>query len=387
MGLPRTRELAAVLDLVRTGRASTRGEIVSHLNLRSTSVSDYVGELVAKELLRESIVKRQGRGRPAATLVYNLQRFGAIFIQVTSRSIAAKAVDMAGNVIAERTAEPPHNTNNADMAATLLRLARAIKAKFPKGVEVVAIICSLSGLLDAPRHLWCFTSRWPEVRNLDIAAALAPLGHTVTLVRNLDAELIGRLASASPAQSRESVLLLHWGYGIGAAYYTEGAIVNRTQGRFCEIGHWRLGSARGRTCTCGNTDCLETIAALWSLGPKLREAFAGMPATEAELRPVARDLDLLSVPEMEAATSEVVRLTANLARLLFPYRIILTGPFVHNAAIFNRFVEELERAPVLKTLDHITVGEGDAVERHELDGALAGVFEKARATLLAAGTG
>ncbi len=383
---PRARELANVLDLVSTGRATTRGEIVAHLNLRSTSVSDYVGELVAKDLLRESVVKRQGRGRPAAFLAYNWQRFGAIFIQVTSRSIAAKAVDMAGRVVAERRAAPGPEAGNAEMAATLLSLARGVEGEFPAGVEVVEVICSLSGLLDAPCRRWCFTSRWPEVRNLDVADALAPLGHKVTLVRNLDAELSGRLANAAPERAGESVLLLHWGYGIGAAYFTEGAIVNRTQGRFCEIGHWRLGNQRGVTCTCGNTDCLETVAALWSLGPKLQEAFEGVPIAEAEFGPVARQLDLLSVPAMAAATSEVVRLTANLSRLLFPDRIILTGPFVHNPDIFTRFVDELERAPVLKALDRITVGAGDAVERHEMDGALAGVFENARAALLGART-
>lgn len=379
----RARELATVLDLVRTGRASTRSKIADLLNLRSTSVSDFVGELVAKDLLRESVPKRQGRGRPAAFLVYNEQRFGAILIQVTSRSIAAKAVDMAGRVIAEETAAPAPGSDNAQMSATVLALARAVDAQFPPGVEVAAVVCSLSGLLDAPQHRWCFTSRWPELRNLDLAEALRPLGHEVILVRNLDAELTGRLAEASGEVRAESVLLLHWGYGIGAAYYTEGAIVNRTHGRFCEIGHWRLGNARGATCTCGNTDCLETVAALWSLGPRLREAFVDIPDDEAKLGPLARRLDLLSVPEMAAATHEVVRLTANLSRLLFPDRIILTGPFVQNPKVFAHFVEELERAPVLKALDRISVSDGQAGERHEMAGALAGIFEKRCVQLLA----
>ena len=379
----RGREIAAVLALVRTGKASTRGEIVEQLNLRSSSVSDFVGELVAKDLLRESTPRRRGRGRPAAFLIYNAQRFGAIFMKVSGRSIAAKAVDMAGRVIAQRIAMPPHGTGNAEMAATVLDLARSVEADFPAGVEVAAVVCSLSGLLDAPRMRWCFTSRWPELRNLDLAEALAPLGHPVVLVRNLDAELCGRLAEAGGAAAAESVLLLHWGYGIGAAYHTEGAIVNRTHGRFCEIGHWRLGNARGATCTCGNTDCLETVAALWSLEPALRRAFPNISTNEAELGPIARRLDLLSVPEMVEATHEVVRLTANLARLLFPDRIILTGPFVHHPEIFTRFVDALERAPVLRALDRVSVAAGEAVERYEMAGALTDVFEDALNRLIA----
>lgn len=380
----RARDIEAVLTLVRTGKASTRGEIVEQLNLRSTSVSDFVGELVAKDLLRESMPKRRGRGRPAAVLSYNPQRFGAILVQVTGRSIAAKAVDMAGRIIAEESATPPYDTDNVAMAATILSLTRAAERQFPAGVEVASVVCSLSGLLDAPESRWCFTSRWPNLRNLDLAETLAPLGNPVVLVRNLDAELAGRLAESGEPMADESVLLLHWGYGIGAAYFTEGAIVNRTHGRFCEIGHWRLGNARGATCTCGNTDCLETVAALWSLEHRLRQAFPEIPVNEAELGPVARRLDLFAIPAMEEATQEVVRLTANLSRLLFPDRIILTGPFVHNPEIFTRFVEALERAPVLRALDRISVGAGGTVERYEMAGALAGVFEKARAALILA---
>lgn len=378
----RTRELAAVLELVRTGRASTRGEIVSLLNLRSTSVSDFVGELVEKDLLRESTPRRRGRGRPAALLTYNAQRFGAVVLQVAGRRLIARAVDMGGRIVAEHTDAPPQDSTNDAMATTLARLAGAAAAEFPAGVEVVAVVCSLSGLLDARQKRWCFSSRWPQLHNLDIEAALRPLGHAVVLVRNIDAELTGRLADLDNGHDK-SVLLLHWGHGIGAAYYTEGEIVNRSNGRFCEIGHWQLGNGRGAPCACGSTDCLETVAALWALRPRLEATFPGIAATEPELLADAMRLDLLSVPEVARATSEVVRLTSNLSRLLFPDRIIVTGPFVHNSAIFARFKSELEREPVLRAQERMVISAGEAMERFETAGALTGIFETARERLIA----
>ncbi|GAB5374270.1 MAG: hypothetical protein AcusKO_07320 [Acuticoccus sp.] len=378
----RMRELAAVLELVRTGRASTRGEIVSLLNLRSTSVSDFVGELVEKDLLRESTPRRRGRGRPAALLTYNAQRFGAVVLQVTGRRLIARAVDMGGRIVAEHTDAPPQDSPNDAMATTLARLAGAAAAEFPAGVEVVAVVCSLSGLLDARQKRWCFSSRWPQLHNLDIEAALRPLGHAVVLVRNIDAELTGRLADLDNGHDK-SVLLLHWGHGIGAAYYTEGEIVNRTNGRFCEIGHWQLGNGRGAPCACGSTDCLETVAGLWALRPRLEAAFPGIAATEPELLADAMRFDLLSVPEVARATSEMVRLTSNLSRLLFPDRIIVTGPFVHNSAIFARFKSELEREPVLRAQERMVISAGEAMERFETAGALTGIFEAARERLIA----
>ncbi|UIJ73396.1 ROK family protein [Aurantimonas sp. HBX-1] len=379
----RARELGAILDLVRNGQASTRSEIVELLNMRSTSVSEFVGELVEKDLLRESVPKQQGRGRPATFLAYNWQRFGVVFLQVTNRSLVAKAVDMAGRIVAERHESPPAETDNAGMAVILRELAEAMLLRFPSGVEVVAVVCSFSGLLDAPRQLWCFSSRWPQLRNLDVGAALSTIGKDVVLVRNLDAELAGRLADGATAHDGESVLLLHWGYGIGAAYYTEGSIVNRLRGRFCEIGHWGLGNARGAVCTCGNTDCLETVAALWSLGPQLQGAYPGIPLEEDTFGPMAQRLDLLAIPAVEEAAQQVVRLTGNLSRLLFPDRIILTGPFVQNAEIFHRFVRALEAAPVLKSLDRTIVTCGEPGSRHEMVGAAQAIFDAARFRLLA----
>ena len=378
----RARELAGILELVKSGRVSTRGEIVDLTGLRSTSVSEFVGELVARDLLRESVPRQRGRGRPKAFLSYNWQRFGAVFIQVASRTLVARAVDMAGRVIAERHARPPPETGNAQMAAALRQLAEEACGQFPAGLETAAIVCSLSGLLDAPQRRWCFTSRWPEIRNLDVGAALAPLGHEVVLVRNLDAELAGRLAEAPPRIRSESVLLLHWGYGIGAAYVTEGAIVNRTRGRFCEIGHWGLDNGRGIPCTCGNADCLETVAALWSLAPQLRAAFPEVPLDEDAFAGLSTRLDLMSVPQMGEALRQVVRLTGNLARLLFPERVILTGPFVQNQALFNRFVGALQDAPVLRTLDRPEVVRGGDGARFEMAGALAEIFAAKLSDLL-----
>ncbi|NDW05510.1 ROK family protein [Jiella pacifica] len=380
----RTRDLRAVLELVRTGKATTRGEIIEHLNLRSTTVSELVGEMVEADLLRESIVKQRGRGRPAAFLTYNTQRFGVVFMQVASRSIVAKSVDMAGRVVAEVQAAPPAETGNEEMAAALRRLAAEALGRFPAGVEVVAVVCSFSGLLDAPRKLWCFSSRWPNVSNLDVGEVLGSLGKDVVLVRNLDAELAGRLANTEKRRE-ESVLLLHWGYGIGAAYYTEGAIVNRLRGRFCEIGHWSLGNMRGAKCTCGNTDCLETVAALWSLGPKIRSVYPDIPLDEDAFGPMAERMKLVDVPSIAEATREVVRLTGNLSRLLFPDRIILTGPFVRNPDIFHRFVVALEAAPVLRGLDRTIVTSGEQGSGHELSGAVEPVFEAACDKLLRGG--
>lgn len=370
----RLSDLMAITRLVREGRGRTRGSIGEQLSMRSSTVSDLVGELVARQLLLESTVKPKGRGRPATTLLFNERRFGAIFVSVVDRRLVAKVVDMGFHVLAERECEPPEDAGNAEMACALRALVEEVVAGLPADIEIATQVMSFSGLLDVPRAMWCVSSRWPGLNNMAVARAMDGLPWPVELVRNLDAELAGiRLDGRLPDD--ENVLLLHWGHGIGASFSADGVVVSRNRGRFCEIGHWGMGDARGRPCTCGNLDCLETVAALWALGPRLREAHPGLPLNEDALAAELRHLDLLGIAPMQEALSQVLRLTANLCRLLFPDRIILTGPFVQNPDIFHQFVEAIASAPLIQSLDKVRVSVSEVGQKDEITGALTAPFE------------
>lgn len=366
-------DLLKVASIVRQGTARTRGEISRALSIRSSTVSELVGELVANDLLLESLVRTSGRGRPTAALRFNDQRFGAIFVSVVDRRLVAKAVDLSYRVLAELDCVPPDDADNTRMAACIRDLVERMAQSFPAGIELAAVVLSLSGLLDVARGIWCFSSRWPALSNLPVTDAFAHLPWPVTLVRNLDAELAGiRMAQDYPAQ--ESILLLHWGHGIGASLYTDGAVINRERGRFCEIGHWGLGNSKGRPCTCGNRDCLETVAALWALGPQLRAAFPDLPLDESSLALELGRIDLMSVGAMQEALSQMLRLTANLCRLFFPDRVILTGPFVQNPLIFRQFVDAISSAPLVRSLDIVRVSVNEIGQRDEILGALSQPF-------------
>lgn len=380
MDTSRTDDLIAIAALVRSGKATNRGDISRQLGLRSTSVSDLVGQLIAHDLLHENPARSRGKGRPAAALSFNPLRLGAVFVTVTDQTLVASAVDLDLRVLGQRTAAPPQGSDNAAIADCLHRLVQETAAILAPQVEFCAVVCSMSGLLDVGRKIWCVSARWPALRNLDLGAALAGFGRPVWLIRNLDAELAG-LRLHENHRPEEAALLLHWGHGIGAAYASDGVVVNRSRGRFCEIGHWGLGNGRGLRCNCGNTDCLETVAGLWSIRPALAQEFTGLPVSESGIAAHLARMDLRASPVVQGALSEMLRLTANLCRLLFPDRVILTGPFVQNPEVFSRFVQTLEAAPMLRSLDKVRVSVSDSNQTSEmapeLTGALAEPFAAA----------
>ena len=368
--------LVSVAESVRDGQAATRGDIGDLFKLRSTSVSEIVAQLLTCNLVAESKARSRAQGRPAAVLVFNQRRLGAIFISVIDNKLVGYVLDMGLMVLSQASITPDPSDGNAEIAAHLVELARRVGELAPDDIEICAVVCALSGLLDVSSSTWCFATRWPKLRNLNVAASLAGAGHRVYLIRNVDAELEGFRAS-SQTFGNEATLLLHWGHGIGAAFASRHGVVNRDKGRFCEIGHWGLGNNRGRRCRCGNDDCLETVAALWALGPQLIQSFPDLPQDEREVAAHLGRADVEGSALMQEALAEVLRLTANLCRLLFPDRIVLTGPFVQNPRIFSRFVQVLDNAPMLSSLDQIRISIVSSGQDYEIAGAVRQPFAEA----------
>lgn len=328
----RSRVLAAVLD----GAAASRPQLVEQLGLRSTTVSHLVGELVARRLLLEASGEKLGRGRPAATLLPNPRGLGVSVLHVASRTVVGVLVDMAGRVL-ERHATPvgPEAGNEA-MAAVLADLATRLRAAVPRGMVHAGTSVAVSGVADVRGGRWLVSSRWPGISGLDITAALEPVAPPVLVVRHLESELRARLAT-DPALQAGGSLLLHWGWGIGLAYAVDGQPCNGAGGPFGEIGHWRFNALADRRCGCGNVGCLETGAALWSLLPELRAQWPDLVEDEARLAEQLRGRDLVALPAMDLAAELVARTLANLCRLLFPQRVMVSGPLASNAAYWAHF--------------------------------------------------
>ena len=329
------RDRALVYRIVAEGRAQSRPEIGRLSGLRSSTVSRAVGELLASRLLAETAGGGRGRGRPAGVLIANPRAIGCSVIHIVSQSLAGALIDLKGDVILRKTRPVPGDADNAVMGEAMRELAAMLRGAMPHGMVHAGTAVSLSGLIDLQQSRWLMASRWPAMRDLDIEALLGPAAAPVRIGRNLDAELRARVAR-EPDRFASGTLLLHWGWGIGLAHAVDGEPLSPAGGPFGEIGHWRFSVLEGRRCGCGNTACLETGAALWSLLPVLRRIWPQLGEDEEGLADALADCDLLGVPDVEAAAVILARALANACRLLFPRRILVSGPLVANAALFAR---------------------------------------------------
>lgn len=339
--LPITRALLndkeRVFLAVLKGEVKTRSEATRRLSIRSTTISDYVAELLEARLLTEEPSEHVGRGRPSLTLGVNANRVVTIVFQVISQSVHTFMVNLAAQIIAHEHVEASPESDNATLEATFLNLYSSIVRKLPEGAEVAGIVFSLGGVFDRTTHRWIHTSRWPRMHNLDIRTIFPDKEHSITLSRTLDNELLIHLL-----QQDESTLLLHWGYGVGFAFGQSGDNIVEGGYAFGEIGHWHI-PGQNALCHCGQKGCLETLAALWSIGRTVLGDDFQAGDDEEHIATLLESRALSDHPVVRQAVEQMTTAASNVCRVFFPKKLVVSGPFVKNTGIWQAFCDGFEQ--------------------------------------------
>ena len=330
-------EKAILYRAICVGKQPTRLALARRLRVRPTSVSEAVQELVDDGLVREEQKRANGKtGRPQSILSARADRFAAISIYVESRELKAVLVTLQEDVIAESFRSLSQEAGNKELARVIHELLADLALRVPDGCTLVGACLALVGTVNVRTQTWVSAARWPRMRNLDVARIAAGVRFPVVLRRTNEVELDYYLDS-TPAARRGTTLLLHWGFGIGSAVSIRGTLLDSTIGRFGEIGHAPIEGDAKVSCLCGQTGCLETVAALRALTPVIRaETGQEVPEEEKDLAPILANPRILSLPEVERAMHALQEALRVLVMIFYPDTILFSGPFTDNPRVLLR---------------------------------------------------
>ncbi len=254
--------LREVLD--KPGR-TTRAKIAYAVGLTRASVSGLVEQLIRGGLVRETdpeVVDRAGR--PGVRLVPAGDTLVGLGLQVQVDSIAVKAVDLTGKVLAEtHRARDLRDVSAREALAEIVALAGPVVEELVgRGLVVAGACLSIPGIVDGTVVRFAPNLGWVEV---DVLPALRELGVETGLEVANDADLAGlaetrarRLATSSP-QREQSFFYVVGGVGIGGAAIVAGSPFEGVHGWSAEVGHVCV-DPEGPPCGCGSNGCLETYA-------------------------------------------------------------------------------------------------------------------------------
>ncbi len=259
----RERNLRLVAAAVFEASAPpSRADVAAATGLTRATVSTLVDRLVAGGLVAElPPVAAQKAGRPAVPLVPAGRSVVGLGLEVNVDYLGARALDLVGDVVAERVVSGSlHDSEPREVLARLRALAAEVIAEVEAGgLRVAGARLALPGLVDvrdgrlevAPNLGWSSVEPVPE---LDLrTGAGEPLDVEVANEAKLAA--LAELAGDVPP----SFLYVSGDVGVGAGIVVDRHLFLGERGWNGEIGHVVVDPA-GPRCSCGATGCLEQYA-------------------------------------------------------------------------------------------------------------------------------
>ena len=292
-----------ILCVLQAHGPMSRAEVARRSGVSPPTASKAVAALLATGLIEEVAPPEVARGRPAPLLRLAVERAQVLGVVIDAGccSVAAAALDGTPHPDASRAFPTP--ATYPELLAGLRYACDQLIAR--PGVTTLAVGVSLPGLID-DRHGRGVLS--PNLHLTDGQTPAIDLGELLGLDAVLVQESRGICLAErlyGQAGGLRDFAVIDVGVGIGLGVFSNGRPLLGQTGHAGEIGHITVVPDGGPPCGCGNTGCLETVAADGAfaarVGRKLRRA-VGIPE--------ALDLVARSPADFRAELDETARFLA-----------------------------------------------------------------------------
>ncbi|MFF7469977.1 ROK family protein [Streptomyces sp. NPDC008092] len=370
-----------LLELVRNGRAVTRGALQQATGLSRATVGHRLDRLFRAGWLREGAggpVDSPLGGRPSITLEFDDSHAVVLAADLETRHARAAVLTLTGEILAEHSGTPVIQDGPEAVLAELGGwFAELLEKAGHRATEVCGIGLAVPGPVDTETGRVVQPPIMPGWDGYDIRGRLARAftEHTgapvVPVLVDNDANLMAYGEQRTGYPDCSAFVLVKVSTGIGAGVVVDGSIYRGVDGGAGDIGHIRVG-AEAR-CRCGSYGCLAAVASGGAVARRLAEA--GIPASSGS---DVRDLLASGHPEAAALAREAGRrvgdVLATVVTLLNPGVLMIAGDLA-GTSFLTGVRELLYQRALPRSTAHLDVVTSRLGERAGLVGAGALVVE------------
>lgn len=357
-----------VLDLIRHGHASTRGEVLEVTGLSRMTVSQRLDALLTAGMIVEGDTTEATGGRRRRSLQFNTHQSRALAVAVDTTHTRIALTDLGGAVIAEDEIDV---SVDAGPSVVLDRIATTLAALLDKhsvgpedlcgvGLSLPGPIDPDSGRPSQPPILpgW---DAYPVAEHLQAGLPGVP----VLTANDADAAAFGEYATGFAGV--RSLCLVKVSTGIGTGVVINGRSYTGADGGAGDIGHVRVWPLSETRCQCGSQGCLAAVASGRAVAAELTEL--GIAAASGrDVRDLLRAGNVEAAELTQRAGRRIGEVMATVVCVLNP-QVVLIGGALASAPLLAGIRETLYRLALPRATRHMTLQLGDLGE----DAAIAGL--------------
>ncbi|MFI8187614.1 ROK family protein [Streptomyces sp. NPDC085946] len=331
-----------LLELVRSGRATTRGALQQATGLSRATVGQRLDRLFRAGWLREGAGGPVGSplgGRPSITLEFDDGHAVVLAADLDTRHARAAVQSLSGELLAEHSGTLVVEDGPDAVLGELGRWFGELLLKTGhRAQEVCGIGLAVPGPVDSETGRVVQPPMMPGWDGYDIRGRLARAftEHTgaaaVPVLVDNDANLMAYGEQRTGHPDCSAFVLVKVSTGIGAGVVVGGSVYRGVDGGAGDIGHIRVPEGARALCRCGSYGCLAAVASGGAVARRLAEA--GLPASSGS---DVRDLLAAGHPQAVGLAREAGRrvgeVLATVVTLLNPGVLMIAGdlagtPFV-----------------------------------------------------------
>lgn len=358
-----------VLRVLQFRGPLSRAEVARESGLSAPTVSKAVASLLNLGLLEETDAAELARGRPAPKLRLATERAQVLGVSIDAGHCEVVSAGLDGT-LHDDTLAVPTPTTYPELLRALETAARRVMAK-PE-VRTLGLGVSLPGLVDYRKGCGVLSPNVPVTDGHCPAADLAErLGIECTLLQESHALSLAE-RHYGLAKGMDDFAMLDVGAGLGLGIMSGGRLLKGRSGLAGEIGHITAVPSGGRTCGCGNTGCLETVASdsalAWHASRKL-----GRGVSVDEVIELAKSGAVDLTAELREVAGFVAVAVAAVINLYNPGTVFIHTPlFEIDATLFDLVVAKAGARALPPSFADCTIVRARGSKRQ---GAVAGIIQ------------
>jgi predicted NBD/HSP70 family sugar kinase len=261
--------LLRIVNLVRTGEASTRPEIGKVTGLGRGVVSQRVDQAIEIGFLGDGEFGASSGGRAPRTLRFRAEQGRIIICALGAAHVHVGFAALDGDI--QGHAHRPWDIAQGP-AKTLDMLTALVDdmLKNHPNVPVWGVVVGLPGPVDFASGQPVAPPIMPGWNGFDVRTPFEERFNAPVWVDN-DVNLLALGERARRRDSLADLIYCKIGSGIGAGLLSQGRIHRGANGAAGDIGHVRVSDSDAQ-CRCGKIGCLEAVAGGWALVRDAEEA-------------------------------------------------------------------------------------------------------------------